>query len=507
MNCAHSAASVVKRILAMLMVLVIGMGLCAAAFAAEEYSEEEPYSDESTEYEDEVEYEDEADYDAEYDEAYVEEEIEDPVVDGAVNRPPVYKGDDGRYYCVDIWRGGDYYGWLQWDGRWYYFDQYDGHQYLGNQWVNGTFHCFDPETGEEQYGWQGGRFFDYDTGNMHTGWLSWDGELYYLNTETGKYLTGWVYLWDDVYGEWGGDWFCFNDDGSAVRGEWKSFAGTRLYFRTDNARPTKGWATIDGNTYYFYQDGSRAVGWAYIDDYYYFDETTGILATGWIKLGGDWYYTNIYGEYVYGWQYIDDNWYYFGGDGKLKTGWTTIGGYDYYFYKENDPYGGVMGTQAVNTWIDGIWIDEYGNAYISYDPYNRMIRNAQEKSSSTEYLIMIDTENCVFGVFQGYKDNWNMIYYWYCAPGAYSTPTVTGEFTIYNKGDYFFSGSAKCLYWCEFYYAGGGYCIHSTLRYADNSPMDSRTGMHLSHGCVRLDIDNAYWVWANCPIGTTVVSY
>lgn len=37
--------------------------------------------------------------------------------------------------------------------------------------------------------------------------------------------------------------------------------------------------------------------------------------------------------------------------------------------------------------------------------------------------------------------------------------------------------------------------------------MDGRLGMHLSHGCVRLQIDNAKWIYNNIPRGTTVVVY
>ena len=36
---------------------------------------------------------------------------------------------------------------------------------------------------------------------------------------------------------------------------------------------------------------------------------------------------------------------------------------------------------------------------------------------------------------------------------------------------------------------------------------DGRLGMALSHGCVRLDINNAKWIYDNIPSGTTVVVY
>jgi lipoprotein-anchoring transpeptidase ErfK/SrfK len=37
--------------------------------------------------------------------------------------------------------------------------------------------------------------------------------------------------------------------------------------------------------------------------------------------------------------------------------------------------------------------------------------------------------------------------------------------------------------------------------------MDDRVGMALSHGCVRLRLENAKWIYDNIPYGTKVVSY
>ena len=282
-----------------------------------------------------------------------------------------------------------------------------------------------------------------------------------------------------------------------------------LWYRFDNhGEALVGWQVIAGNEYYFWSDGEMATGWHYIyDSWYYFDKETGIRSSGWVKFNNDWVYLRPEdGTRQTYWRYIDGEWYYFGRDAKMHTGWNRIDGSDCYFYKENDPYGGPAGAQAHDVWIDDVWLQSDGTAWTAFSAYDLMIENAQYRSSPTQYLIMIDTTNCVFGVFEGSKNNWNMLYYWYCAPGTASTPTVLGEYSIEDKGYYFYSGSAKCLYWCAFYQ--GLYCIHSTLYYSDGvTPMDSRTGIPLSHGCVRLQVDNAYWVWENCPIGTTVVTY
>jgi len=37
--------------------------------------------------------------------------------------------------------------------------------------------------------------------------------------------------------------------------------------------------------------------------------------------------------------------------------------------------------------------------------------------------------------------------------------------------------------------------------------MDGRLGMALSHGCVRLNINNAKWIYDNIPAGSTVCVY
>ena len=52
----------------------------------------------------------------------------------------------------------------------------------------------------------------------------------------------------------------------------------------------------------------------------------------------------------------------------------------------------------------------------------------------------------------------------------------------------------------------GNYLFHSVTYYQNTfNIMDGRFGMNLSHGCVRLQIDNAKWIYDNIPSGTKVV--
>ena len=125
-------------------------------------------------------------------------------------------------------------------------------------------------------------------------------------------------------------------------------------------------------------------------------------------------------------------------------------------------------------------------------------------SSSTPYIIAVNRGTRKVGIYQGWRGNWRNIKYWSCTVGAPSSPTVGGVFKVGNRGHYFDSGASRCFWWTQFY---GNYLFHSTLYNRNGVPTDSRLGMALSHGCVRLNINNALWIYNNIPRGTTVVVY
>ncbi len=135
-----------------------------------------------------------------------------------------------------------------------------------------------------------------------------------------------------------------------------------------------------------------------------------------------------------------------------------------------------------------------------------MSQNAQGRASSTQWLIMTDTSACQVGVYSGSYGNWKRVALWSCGPGKPSTPTVKGEFTIYGRGKSFGSRTYTCWYYTQFY---GNYLFHSVL-YNHGSMtqiQDGTLGKQVSHGCVRLDINNAKWLYDNIPNGTKVVIY
>ncbi len=102
------------------------------------------------------------------------------------------------------------------------------------------------------------------------------------------------------------------------------------------------------------------------------------------------------------------------------------------------------------------------------------------------------------------QGSWKLVNLWDCANGAPSTPTVKGVFSVGSRGYYFNSGSYRCYWWTQFY---NDYLFHSVLYDWNGVLQDGRVGMALSHGCVRLEIDNAKWIYDTIPSGTTVVVY
>ena len=49
--------------------------------------------------------------------------------------------------------------------------------------------------------------------------------------------------------------------------------------------------------------------------------------------------------------------------------------------------------------------------------------------------------------------------------------------------------------------------FHSVTYTRDKKPLgdEKNLGRKASHGCIRLTVDDAKWIYDNCPYGTTVV--
>ncbi len=135
---------------------------------------------------------------------------------------------------------------------------------------------------------------------------------------------------------------------------------------------------------------------------------------------------------------------------------------------------------------------------------DRAIQLANGQWSNTGYLITVDLSAHRTVVFQGQQGNWQAIKNMVCSTGSPFTPTVLGEFVVGIRG-YSFGHGYTCYYYTQFY---GDYLFHSVL-YQEGTwnILDGTLGAAVSQGCVRLDVNDAKWIYDAIPRRTKVITY
>ena len=299
-----------------------------------------------------------------------------------------------------------------------------------------------------------------------------------------------------------GDRFQYvNDDGSLVTSDWKTVDGKRYYFDADGTSVR--WSQkIDGNWYYFDRacemqtgwitwsadglksyfgpDGKAWLGWQKLDGRWYYFSPSGGKSVRWSqKIGGKWYYFNGASQMHTGWLKWNgkQQWSYYDGDGVRLGGTQTIGGYEYTFDKD-----GRTATAPIT------------RPYAEY----AMEKKAQNYSSSTNYLILVNRSTHKVGVFYWRAGYWEMTAYWDCVTGKPSTPTITGSFKTTGGKRSSLSTDSRAKYCTQI---TGGYFFHTIL--ASNNEL----GKSLSHGCIRMSYSSAKWIYQHIHAGTRVVIY
>ncbi|EEG73544.1 ErfK/YbiS/YcfS/YnhG [[Clostridium] hylemonae DSM 15053] len=462
-----------------------------------------------------------------------------------------------------IYNGKTYYGmpdgtfrigWLKFGNIYYYLDK-DGVKLTGLNKIGGDLYFFNDE-GVRQTGWivaGGTTYYGMPDGSLRTGWLKFGNTYYYCDNDgaviigTPRIVNGVCYYFNDegIRSKAPGGWQIYNGktyygmpDGTFRTG-WLKFGNIYYYFDNNGVKVT-GLNRIEGNLYYFNDEGIRQTGWIKVaGNKSYYGMPDGVLRIGWLKFGDIYYYCNSNAEIVVGDYVVSGVLYTFDSNGIMqkKSGWGSYNGLKYYFnpstgfpYKSQwVTFGATHYYANCNGFMVQGWQNINGKYYYFYPATNIMARNttidgfvigadgvrvptilskmtarAWGYSSLTGYLLMVDRDAHKVGVFKGKQGEWNNLYFWDCGNGASSTPTVAGVFKVGMKGYYFDSGSARCFWYTQFY---GNYLFHSVLCYKDGRIMDGRVGMALSHGCVRLQIPNAKWIYDNIPKGTTVVVY
>lgn len=462
----------------------------------------------------------------------------DPANDGAMSKGIVCVGSS-KYYLSEsgamavgwAFDGLNWYyadtsgalasGWRLIGGAWYWLDSASDHKMVTGFTVIGKYQYHFSDSGALSFGWylsDGGWYFSEPSnasGIVKTGWLTVNGTYYYLDPVAGGKMSvgqfsvdGKDYFakpsgalacreWVDVQdsAEAGsykvfagsdrvlsgalraGKLFTSNGDGELVQARgFVTLGGCKFYADATDGTLCSGWKNIDGSWYFFDElDSFARSGWLYKDgSWFYLDSSTFVMRTGWVAVGGSWYYLNSSGRMQTGWINLGGTWYWLDSSGTMATGWRIVDGSWQYFMS------------------NGAWVSDYMDA------------KAQGYSSNTNWLILVDTSRCLTSIYTGARGNWTLNRRYVCSTGKASTPTVLGEYQVYGKG-YSFGHGYTCYYYTQFY---GDYLFHSSPYYVNsNQVMDPTMGVPSSAGCVRLEIQNAKWIYDNIPYGTKVATY
>ena len=428
---------------------------------------------------------------------------------GAMVGNPGWNVIGGKWYWMNS-NGSIYSGWLNRPSGWYYLNA-DGSMATGWAQVGNTWYYMNG-SGAMQTGWvktAGGWYYLTGSGAMATCWYMVGGTWYYSNN-SGTMQTGWVKV--------GNTWYYMNGSGAMQTGWVKTSSG--WYYLTGSGAMATDWYQVGGTWYYSNNSGTMQTGWVNPHGPWYYLDGSGAMATNrwignyyvtasgamakntwvgsywvgadgkwvpssgstagsggnWEQSGSTWYYINSDGSRVCNnWKRVNGKWYYFEADGSMVTGWKRIGGYKYYF----------NGSGAMVQDLDSV-IGRQSSYYITVNRAKCQVM-VYAKSETGRYDIPVKT--------------------FVCSVGLPSTPTPTGTFTTPAKYRWHTLMGPSYGQYCT--RIVGGVLFHSVA----GSNMTSHNlsagnynmlGQPASHGCVRLCVRDAKWIYDNCALGTTV---
>ena len=438
---------------------------------------------------------------------------------------------DGKKYYFD---GSGYMqtGWLKLGNKWYYLS---GNGAMVTGWINlgGTWYYLTPDSGVMKTGWYkvgNNTYFSNGSGAMQTGWLLLGNTWYYL-TGSGAMAQGWTLV--------NGTWYYLNGSGAMQTG-WLNLKGTWYYLNGSGAMQT-GWLMTGGTWYYLNGNGAMAQGWLCLGGtWYYLTPGNGGMKTGWYMAGKEWYYS--YGNGAMARNAWIDTYYYVGSSGAMLKD-TTIGGYyvdkngrwipgygtvnvntignweksgsTYYFKKSN-------GTYAKNEYVawNGNWYYLDGNGamltgwhYIrGYKMYFTGSGALQQDVSGMvggPYRLRVNRTKCQITVLAKDGSNgWTIpVKSITCSVGNPITLTPAGTFYIGDQDRWHILMGPSWGQWTS--HVVNGIFIHSVAgssqsQYNLAAGDYNMLGQPASHGCIRVCVRDAKWIYDNTGRGTMV---
>ena len=363
-------------------------------------------------------------------------------------------------------------GWYQMNGTWYWVN---GNGSLATGWINvgGTWYYMG-ENGAMKTGWyqvNGAWYYSNGSGAMQTGWLNRGGTWYYL-TGSGAMATGWINL--------GGTWYYLNPgNGDMVGAGWHLINNKWYYFGGSGAMYSNRWI---GN-YYVGGNGEMLTN-TWVGSYWVGADGKWIpnydpdVNANWVKSGNTWYYQRPDGsKLTNSWKRINGSWYYFGADGAMTTGWKYVDGYKFYF-----------GT-------DGKMVQDVDKLIGKQSSYRITVNRV--KCQVTVYAANETGNYCI------------PVKTFTCSVGKAGTPTHAGTYaTLKKQNPVELMGPSWGKYGTQINNYGDWFhsvaCSNPDPTYALAAGNYNMLGQPASHGCVRLCVRDAKWIYDNCGLYTRV---
>lgn len=424
---------------------------------------------------------------------------------------------DGTYYENGVQKK----GLVTIDGHNYYFDETTGVM-VKSAWVGDSYYNLKGirlEDGDHSVKGKDHYFFVNGVKVVNT----WEGNAYYgdqgVRYENGvKTIDGETYYFKDgakAINTWYKDQF-YGPEGTIVKSAYAAKGKINVYldenghlatgmFAVNNAYAyfTKGvkstatkWFTYNKKNYYLVS-GNAATSFRKIGKYYYNFASNGVLKTGFATIKGKRYYFKTTGKA--------------GVKGRALTGLFKVKGVYYYASKN----GVLVTNKTLKLKGKKYTFNKTGKCtkVAAIRKLTGMDAKAQKYTSPTKYLILVNKSSHTVAIYKGSQDNWKKVRSFLCTVGKPSTPTTSGVFHIgqtkgkYVKARYFDSYPSRCWYPTRIH---DGYMFHSVLYKIASKPgalNNGTLGANLSHGCIRLAINNAKYIHDVIPAGTTTVIY
>ena len=131
--------------------------------------------------------------------------------------------------------------------------------------------------------------------------------------------------------------------------------------------------------------------------------------------------------------------------------------------------------------------------------------NTLSINSLTKHFVYLSLSEQKTYVYEGSSNNWNLIKTFESSTGLEGKETPKGIFDVTDRGEWFYSEEFEqgAKYWVQFM---GDYLFHSVPYDKTQSiVLDEALGKPASHGCVRLRVEDAKWLYDNIEDNTKII--